>query len=91
MEITRINSGSWGLVRAFFDITTQEGFTLKGFKIIEGANGLFVSYPSQKDNDGEYQDTIWSDKEIREKVLKMALEKYHSSAADVPQSDEIPF
>ena len=46
MKIERMNKGSWGKVRAFFDLATQEGFTIKGFKIIEGINGLFVSMPS---------------------------------------------
>ena len=44
MKIERMNKGSWGKVRAFFDLTTSEGFTMKGFKIIEGINGLFVLY-----------------------------------------------
>ena len=26
-----MNKGSWGKVRAFFDLTTSEGFTIKGF------------------------------------------------------------
>ncbi len=49
MKIERMNKGTWGKVRAFFDITTSDGFTIKGFKIIEGINGLFVSLPSQKE------------------------------------------
>ena len=34
MKIERINKGSWGKIRAFFDIRTEEGFIVKGFKII---------------------------------------------------------
>ena len=34
MKIERINKGSWGKIRAFFDIRTEEGFVVKGFKII---------------------------------------------------------
>ena len=54
MEIDRMNKGSWGKVRAFFDLATSDGFIIKGFKLIEGINGLFVSMPSQKGNDDEY-------------------------------------
>ena len=59
-----MNKGSWGKVRAFFDLQTEEGFTLKGFKLIDGISGLFVGFPSQKDQDGEYRDTIWAEKEL---------------------------
>ncbi len=83
MKIERMNKGSWGKVRAFFDLTTTEGFTMKGFKIIEGINGLFVSPPSQKGSDGEYYDTIWMEsKELRDSVNKLALDSYGSQAND---------
>ena len=71
-----MNKGSWGKVRAFFDITTSEGFTLKGFKIIEGINGLFVSMPSQKGSDGEYYDSIYASKELRDQLNQLALNEY---------------
>ena len=64
MKISRMNKGSYGKVRAFFDLDTKEGFTIKGFKIVEGINGLFVSMPSQKDKEGEYNDTIFASKEF---------------------------
>ena len=77
MKISRMNIGSWGKVRAFFDLTTQDGFTIKGFKLIEGINGLFVSMPSQKGSDEEYYDTIWVDsKALRDDLNKLALEAY---------------
>tara|TARA_B100000579_G_scaffold167626_1_gene136292 strand:+ start:1264 stop:1665 length:402 start_codon:yes stop_codon:yes gene_type:complete len=94
MKIERINKGSWGKVRAFFDLTTTEGFTIKGFKIIEGINGLFVSMPSQKGSDGEYYDTIWMEsKELRESVNKLALDSYGTQAdnnlnAGIPNTAE---
>ena len=53
MKIERMNKGSWGKVRAFFDLATSDGFIIKGFKLIEGINGLFVSMPSQKGNDDD--------------------------------------
>tara|TARA_R100001594_G_scaffold14275_2_gene30336 strand:+ start:1508 stop:1861 length:354 start_codon:yes stop_codon:yes gene_type:complete len=80
MRISRINKGSWGKVRAFFDVETSEGFTLKGFKLIEGVNGMFVSMPSEKNKDGEYQDTIFASKQLRQEVNKIALEEYSNPA-----------
>ena len=57
LKIERMNKGEWGKIKAFFDLRTDEGFVIKGFKLIHGINGLFVGNPSQKGNDGEYYDT----------------------------------
>ena len=76
MKIERMNKGSWGKVRAFFDVQTDEGFTIKGFKLIEGINGLFVSLPSQKGKDDEYFDTVYVAPEIREELNHVAIQTY---------------
>jgi stage V sporulation protein G len=78
-----MNRGSWGKVRAFFDLTTQDGFTIKGFKLIEGINGLFVSMPSQKGNDDEYYDTVWVEsKQLREDLSTLAITEYQNPSTD---------
>tara|TARA_B100000959_G_C14898179_1_gene589664 strand:- start:968 stop:1342 length:375 start_codon:yes stop_codon:yes gene_type:complete len=83
MKIERMNKGTWGKVRAFFDITTSDGFTIKGFKIIEGINGLFVSLPSQKGNDDEYYDTVWlASKELRDQLNQLAIDHYGSEYSE---------
>ena len=75
-----MNKGSWGKARAFFDIRTQEGLVVKGFKIMEGINGLFVSMPSQKgknqQGEDEWYDTVWAEKEIRDQLNQIALDAY---------------
>ena len=76
MKIDRINKGSWGKVRAFFDVRTDEGFTIKGFSLVEGINGLFVGFPSKKDNDDEWRDTVWAERELKDKVTQMAVKAY---------------
>ena len=76
MKIERMNKGSWGKVRAFFDVMTEEGFTIKGFKIIEGINGLFVSMPSQKGKEDEYFDTVYVPQELRAELNQIALQQY---------------
>tara|TARA_Y100001973_G_C5188466_1_gene329346 strand:- start:1012 stop:1353 length:342 start_codon:yes stop_codon:yes gene_type:complete len=77
LKVNRINTGDWGKVRAFFDIETKEGFIMKGFKLVEGINGLFIGYPSQKGNDGEYRDTIWADKDLKDKLLEFVVSEYN--------------
>jgi len=81
MKIERMNKGSWGKVRAFFDLATSDGFIIKGFKLIEGINGLFVSMPSQKGNDDEYYDTIWVEsKQLRDELNTLAINTYNDSS-----------
>ena len=55
MFIERMNKGSWGKIRAFFDLNT-EGFTIKGFKLVEGADyvihsGGQICHPSNVSTD----------------------------------------
>ena len=90
MKIDRMNKVNWGKVRAFFDLVTNEGFTIKGFKLIEGINGLFVSMPSQKGNDDEYYDTIWVDsKQLRDELNTLAITQYQSSENNMPMDAAI--
>ena len=76
MNIERMTKGSWGKIRAFFDLQTKEGFTIKGFKLVEGINGLFVGFPSQKGNDDEYRDTVWADRDLKDELTQMAIKEY---------------
>jgi stage V sporulation protein G len=71
-----MNKGEWGKIKAFFDVKTEEGFVIKGFKLVQGINGLFVGNPSQKGNDNEYYDTIYADKELKEELSQIAIDHY---------------
>ena len=81
-----MNKGSWGKIRAFFDLQTEDGFTLKGFKLVEGINGLFVGFPSQKGSDEEYHDTVWADRDIKEQVNQLAIKTYGQEIMETPPS-----
>ena len=88
--------GDWGKIKAFFDLQTEDGFTIKGFKLVEGINGLFIGFPSQKGSDDEYHDTVWADKEVREQVIELAKREYESSTEqeqEVPimKTEDVPF
>jgi len=99
MKIERMTKGSWGKIRAFFDVRTEEGLVVKGFKLVEGSNGPFVGMPSQKDNSGNYNDTVYAEQPIREELTKLAIESYGGDfvqagpAAEPPpfSEDDIPF
>ena len=92
-----MNKGSWGKIKAFFDLQTEDGFTIKGFKLVEGTNGKFVGFPSQKKSDeDEYHDTVWADKEVKDQVSELAKREYESSTEQeqsppVMSGEELPF
>ena len=71
-----MNKGNWGKIRAFFDLQTEDGFIIKGFKLVEGINGLFVGFPSQKGSDDDYHDTVWAERDIKEEVNQLAIKTY---------------
>ena len=58
MKITeiRISLRDDNKLKAFASITIDNCFVIRGLKIIEGANGVFVAMPSRKRPDGTYQD-----------------------------------
>ena len=71
-----MNKGEWGKIKAFFDVSTEEGFVMKGFKLVQGINGLFVGFPSQKGSDEEYYDTIYAERELKDELSQMAIDYY---------------
>ena len=88
MEIARMTKGSWGKIKAFFDVKVN-GFTIKGFKLVDGNDGMFVGFPSQKNNDDEYYDTVWADKDVKMEVNTKALSEYGLSESE--SDKDIPF
>ena len=98
MKITRMTTGEWGKTRAFFDVEI-EVFTIKGFKLIDGANGYFVGNPSAKDKEGEYRDSVFVEKEVKQTLVGLALDCHKGGgikpsvmeAAPVGVDDAIPF
>ena len=90
-----MNKGDWGKIKAFFDLQTEDGFTIKGFKMVEGTNGMFVGFPSQKGKDEEYHDTVWADKDVKDQVTELAKREYENPSerqSDLELADEdVPF
>lgn len=62
---------------AYVDIETDDGIAIKGFRLVKGNNGLFLSPPTQKGKDGKYYETVTLPKEIKQKLEKSALDEYN--------------
>jgi len=72
MKISRMNPfNGTGKTVAFFDVETNEGINVKGFTLVEGANGLFVGVPSEKGKDDKYYDRVYVPKELKEQLTLM--------------------
>ena len=82
MKIIRMNplkSDSGGKTAAFFDIETNDGIAIKGFRLVNGSNGMFMSSPDQKGKDGKYYETVTLPKEMKRELEKMAIEEYNNN------------
>ncbi len=82
MKIIRMNplkSEGGGKTAAFFDVQTDDGIMLKGFRLVNGSNGLFLSSPDQKGKDGKYYETVILPKEMKSDLEKMAIEEYNNT------------
>ena len=79
MKITRMNplpQNGGGKLAAFFDVQTDDGIVIKGFRLINGPNGKFISPPSDKGKDGRYYDSVILPKDMKVNLQKIALDEY---------------
>jgi len=66
-------------LKAFADVSFAGVFLVKGLRILEGKNGLFVGMPSEKGKDGKWYDTAFPlTKEFRELLTDTVLSAYES-------------
>lgn len=82
MKIVRMNplkNNSGSKTVAFFDMQTNDGIVLKGFRIVNGTNGLFVSSPDDKGKDGKYYESVILPKEMKDQLQQIALEEYNKT------------
>lgn len=80
MKIVRMNkmNNPSSKTSAFFDVETDDGIIIKGFRIVNGSNGLFISLPDQRGKDGKFYDTVILPKEMKDSLEKIALEEYNN-------------
>ncbi len=79
MDITEININlrDEDKLKAFVNITFDDVFVVRGLKIIEGGQGLFVCMPSRKLPDGTYKDIAHPiDNDFRGKIEQRILGVY---------------
>lgn len=73
-RIYKLNGDS--KLKAFVDISLA-GIIVKGLRIVEGDNGLFVSMPRHQGKDGKWYSTVYpTSKEIHQQLSDLILAAY---------------
>ena len=76
-----------GTLKAFCDIAVGEQFLIKGLRVVDGRNGVFVSMPRQQGKNGKWFDSVSAISKEAKKVLdQVVLEAYEQET--VPQARE---
>lgn len=71
-----------GATKAFCDITILDTFLVKGLRIVQGKDGLFLSMPREQGRDGKWYDTFFpTSKETRQALQSLVLEEFTGCAA----------
>ena len=66
--------------KAFVDLFILDAFIVKGLRIVQGQDGLFVSMPREQGRDGKWYDTFYPvSKEMRKGLQELILEEYEES------------
>jgi len=73
-RIYRIDGDS--KLKAFVDVSFG-GVVVKGLRIVDGSNGLFVSMPRHQGKDGKWYSTVYpTTKEIQKQLSDLVLAAY---------------
>lgn len=79
--------------KAFIELCLDKTLVIKGLTLVEGSQGLFLSFPSSsKGKDGKYYNSIYSmDKEFTGQLEYACIKKYNEAVNKSDDSGEKPF
>lgn len=87
MKITEVNISlrDEERLKAFVNITLDDVFVVRGLKIIQGNQGLFVCMPSRKMPDGTYKDIAHPINNVfRQELESLILERFRLKLIEDP-------
>ena len=74
-KMTKLENGS--KVKAFYDLAFGDLFSIKGFRVIEGENGIFVGMPQQRSMQGKWFNVFLpATDEIKTYIEEFVLQAY---------------
>ena len=92
-KVTKVNT-AMPTLKAMASITIDNCFVIKGIKIIEGKNGLFMGMPTYKTAKGDYKDICFTiTKEAREQITNAILKEYNGETKqeEIINDSDLPF
>ncbi|MBI2870988.1 MAG: septation protein SpoVG family protein [Candidatus Omnitrophica bacterium] len=76
-RIYKLNGDGEGPLKAFCDLIVGDKVLVKGIRVVEGKNGLFVGMPRRQGTDGKWYDTVFPlSKEVRRTLQEEVLAAY---------------
>ena len=67
-----------GAVKGFADIVVNDSLLLRGLRVLDGKNGMFVSFPREQGKDKRWYETVHPiTKEAREQISQTVIEAYN--------------
>jgi len=78
LEVSRLHKlDGKSSTKAFCDLSVLDSIVIKGLRVVEGKEGLFVSMPREEGKDGKWYNTIIPLKrEIKDEIERLVLEAY---------------
>jgi len=68
-----------GPLKAVADVAIGEELVVKGFRVVDGKKGLFISEPQQAGKDGKWYPTAYAlNDEVKKELEKVVMEAFGS-------------
>lgn len=68
-----------GSLKAYVDLKIGDALLIKGVRVVEGRNGLFVSMPRQQGKNARWYDLVVAlTKETKQEMNRVVLQAYRS-------------
>jgi len=92
MKVTKvyINKYVKDSLLGYASITIDDALVIKSLRIMDGKDGAWLSFPSKKDNNGEWKDLVFiTDKELRREVTEAVMLEYNKDEEAPQQSTPV--
>ncbi|NQS99635.1 MAG: septation protein SpoVG family protein [Candidatus Omnitrophica bacterium] len=75
IEVKRLHKlDGEGKLRAFVDVAIADLFLIKGLRIVDGKNGMFVSMPREQGKNGQWYQTVLAlSEEVKDQLNQIVL------------------
>ncbi|MCA9398962.1 MAG: SpoVG family protein [Candidatus Omnitrophica bacterium] len=80
IKVKRIHAVENKNLKAFADIVINDSILIKNIRLVDGANGLFISMPAEQGKDNNwYEDVRCLTKDVRTQITDEILSVYNNN------------